>query len=165
MQLTDGQLFDHCQCGHDRRQHYADGRCQRCAMSGLPECREFVLAEAFTASERQAPRRPMPSDPIDFYQRCGCCCPRGEHDGPLMLGKCSGCNCQRFTQGKLDMPKQFDVFINEDGYEIRLNREALKTLHDMLTTHMNARAHVHSRTGDYTTLDGQGYSLQITVTD
>jgi hypothetical protein len=64
--------------------------CDRCY------CPRFTLAEVFTASERQAPRRPLPSDPIDEYQRCRCLCPRGEHAGPLMLGQCSSCGCQRF---------------------------------------------------------------------
>jgi len=97
MQLTDQQLLERCQCGHDRARHYGytgqDGMCDRCY------CPSFTLAEVFTVAERQAPPRAMPSDPIDEYQRCRCLCPRGEHDGPLMLGKCSGCGgCQRFLQ-------------------------------------------------------------------
>src|SRR6516165_5949280 len=108
-QLTTEQLHEHCQCGHDRARHYghyayifgrepdashpADEVCDRCLT-----CTAFRLAATYTANQRQAPRRPMPSDPIDEYQRCQCLCPRGEHDGLLMLGKCSSCSCQRFLR-------------------------------------------------------------------
>ena len=66
--------------------------CDRCY------CPRFTLAETYTAEEPAVPRRPLPSDPIDEYERCCCLCPRGEHDGVLMLGKCSGCGCQRFLR-------------------------------------------------------------------
>jgi hypothetical protein len=100
MQLTDEQLFERCQCGHARARHYGmsfNGEpvhetCDRCY------CPRFTLAEGFTAEERAVARRPLPSDPIDEFAVCKCLCRRGEHQGPLMLGKCTGCSCQRFLQ-------------------------------------------------------------------
>ena len=100
MQLTDQQLLERCHCGHGRACHYGmsfNGEpvhetCDRCY------CPRFTLAEGFTVEERAVPRRPLPSDPIDEYQRCRCLCPRGQHDGPLMLGPCSSCSCQRFLR-------------------------------------------------------------------
>ena len=77
MQLTDQQLFEHCQCGCDRGRHHDDKLCE------CMRCTEFRSAEA---------NRLQP----DLYQRCRCLCPRGEHRGYLHLGRCNACGCRRF---------------------------------------------------------------------
>jgi hypothetical protein len=97
MQLTDQQLLERCQCGHDRARHYGytgqDGICDRCYCPHFEhQPAESVKAEPLPA----VPPRQLPSTPINEYERCRCLCPRGEHEGLLMLGQCSGCGCERF---------------------------------------------------------------------
>jgi hypothetical protein len=120
MQLTDQQLFERCQCGHDRARHYGctgqDGMCDRCY------CPRFVLCETYIAEERQAPRRAMPSDPINEFAICRCLCRRSEHDGPLMLGQCSSCDCQRFLKRDPDAEEA----------EIRLLNKTLEQVFDAM---------------------------------
>jgi hypothetical protein len=96
MQLTDQQLLERCQCGHDRARHYGytgqDGMCDRCYCPSFQPSAQSCQPEQPPA----VPPRQLPSTPIDEYERCRCLCPRGEHAGPLMLGQCSGCGCDRF---------------------------------------------------------------------
>ena len=92
MQLTDQQLLERCQCGHERARHYGytgqDGMCDRCY------CPHFEHQPA--ESVKAEPPRPEP----DPYERCQCLCPRGEHKGYLMLGRCGACDCRRFLTRK-----------------------------------------------------------------
>ncbi len=51
MQLSDQQLFEHCQCGHMRARHYGgigqDGICDRCFCPRfMPEGQAGIQAEA-----------------------------------------------------------------------------------------------------------------------
>ena len=93
-QLTNQQLSAHCKCGHDRARHYGytgqDGMCDRCYCPGFQPSAVSCQPEPLPA----VPPRILPSTPIDEYQRCRCLCPRGEHKGYLMLGRCGACDCR-----------------------------------------------------------------------
>jgi len=90
----------------------------------------FRVEHTYTAEERQAPRRAMPSDPINEFAVCRCLCRRGEHEGLLMLGKCSSCGCQRFLQRSPEAEEA----------EIKLLNNTLGRVFDAMRPHVKKAA-------------------------